>query len=57
MFAPCSLSVVISSTVKTRIGCLNVIVVIAKAPPVDFFDWLPVGVNYKKTARGSVSLI
>ena len=29
----------------------------AKAPPVDFFAWLPVGVNYNKPARGSVSLI
>jgi hypothetical protein len=28
-----------------------------KAPPVDFFAWLPVGVNYNKPARGSVSLI
>ena len=29
----------------------------AKAPDVDFFTWLPVGVNYNKPARGSVSLI
>ena len=28
-----------------------------KAPDVDFFTWLPVGVNYNKPTRGSVSLI
>ena len=28
-----------------------------KAPAVDFFAWLPVGVNSIKPARGSVSLI
>ena len=28
-----------------------------KAPAVDFFAWLPVGVNSNKPARGSVSLI
>ena len=30
---------------------------LAKAPPVENFAWLPVGVNYNKPARGSVSLI
>ena len=28
-----------------------------KAPPVENFAWLPVGVNYNKPARGPVSLI
>ena len=28
-----------------------------KAPPVENFAWLPVGVNSNKTGRGSVSLI
>ena len=28
-----------------------------KAPDVDFFTWLPVGVKSAKRARGSVSLI
>ena len=28
-----------------------------KAPPVENFAWLPVGVNSDKPARGSVSLV
>jgi len=28
-----------------------------KAPPVNIFAWLPVGVKANKPARGSVSLI
>ena len=30
---------------------------VGKAPDVDFFTWLPVGVKSNKSARGSVSLI
>ena len=32
-------------------------VLLSKAPDVDFFTWLPVGVNYNKPARGSVPLV
>ena len=40
-----------------RWGVVDVGVVVVKAPPVENFAWLPVGVNYNKPARGSVSLI
>ena len=41
---------------KSR-GRLLRLVDLSKAPAVEIFAWLPVGINYNKPARGSVSLI